>query len=1855
MLRRSVRSTKGQPSARYITSTSTPNRRRKKNVSKPAPKLDDADRTILAMQADDVEHDDLLHHQQNATEPTGNVNSPFPRSDTPFRSAPQPQPTIDPMQQIMQLLQQQGSANAALIDMIEHDRAAAAQTREAVAKIEERLRELTLPSTRSVDSTNTRLGSVVATIPAPSALNHDGLSPSMIPNNDEEIASSEPSNARDLQLLREYEREPRRNLLDLPMFTGRAEEWPMFIETFRSTTAAYGYSNLENNIRLQKCLSPEVKQTVECLLIHSYNVDRVIETLQRKYGRPGMLIRSQIQNVRELPPLQEANLEHLETFATQVLNLATFLDTKETQPHLTNPILIDELVSKLPHSSKMEWARVVSQLKRHPTVKDFAEWITEVADVASFVSTPSILHQPHVPTRGATSSFQRNMPRGKHVLLNSTSSKQNTRSCAICSQQHCMAECPSFHSLTPFDRWNQTKRLRLCFSCLFPGHQTESCHNRRQCNINGCTKTHHPMLHEHQYEWPNEPTNPVIVTNPHPLDRGNAADKPPFANRVLSCREVGDVPLLFRIVPVTLYGPERELNTFALLDEGSSLTLIDADTANLLDLSGPESNINMQWFGNQSTKQTSRKVSIGIKGTSPQDQRYTLDNVQTVRNIQLPTQTVQLSSLHSRYHHMRRLPIAGYENAVPKILIGLDHHHLGVPLSTCSRSERGHTAVKTKLGWVVFGRDDNNVQTGSHILHCDTDTRLELLECTVKQFFESENMGVTKPTHDLESDEDAHARRILEATTKRVGDRYQTGLLWRANTGPLPDSYQMALRRLIIVEGKMRREPIYAARYDQQIQDYVAKGYARQLTETEASQRDERTWYLPHFGVQNPNKPDKLRLVFDAAAKAKGISLNMKLLKGPDDNQPLLRILFRFRVGRVGVCADVKEMFHQIQIQPSDQNAQRFLWRHGNTNIHPKTFVMQVMTFGATCSPSAAQFIKNLNASAFEDKYPVAALAVKTLHYVDDYVASFQNSAEAIHTTKEVVQIHKSGGFELRGFVSNRPEVLIALGAEPIHGKPIALQLDASEKILGMSWDTRSDEFIFNLNFVRVDPLIVTGERKPTKRDILSALMSIFDPFGLLANFMLVAKIIIQDLWKLEVGWDDSIPHDIHSRWEAWRIEIENIRKLRVPRCYSVFIQTSQEIELHVFADASESASAAVAYWRIKGDEVWDVSFIVGKTKCAPRKTLSIPRLELQAAVLATRLLNTIVESHNINITKITMWTDSQTVIQWIRSTQRRYKPYVAHRISEILDGVAVSSWKWVPTAANAADDGTRIKFPIKFNPESRWLRGPEFLKLNECDWPIPEPPSNDDQIEDHLEEIRDRFVGLTTYTSIIKYERFSKFMRLCRTMAWLKRFVYNVTSARRGQQRASGELIQSEIEAATNILIRLVQKEGFPTEYETLLANQHLSRASSIFRLMPYMDENNIIRLWGRADAASDLYLTLEAKRRILLPRRHRFTDLLVQHHHEALGHQLENATITSVQQRFWVPQLRTMTRTTHNKCQLCRIRSAKPRPPPMGQLPVERLTPYVRPFTYTGLDFFGPVIVSIGRRHEKRWVALFTCLTIRAVHLEIAADLSTDACIICIRNFCNLRGIPKQIRSDNGTNFVGANNEIRRLADFLDHDEILRETATRGIEWIFNCPGNPEAGGAWERLVQSTKRVLAITLKESAPRVETLRSLLLEAANILNSRPLTHVPVDPSELDPLTPNHFLVGFSNSTTATGPGEICSRKQWRICQQLVHCFWSRWVRDYLPELTRRSKHFGEVPPLKAGDLVIICDSNISRNQWKRGRVEKIMTGTDGRVRVADVLTTDGVLRRPATKLAVLDVDNGLASTDSANGARDVAT
>ncbi|XP_044573624.1 uncharacterized protein LOC123257752 [Drosophila ananassae] len=380
----------------------------------------------------------------------------------------------------------------------------------------------------------------------------------------------------------------------------------------------------------------------------------------------------------------------------------------------------------------------------------------------------------------------------------------------------------------------------------------------------------------------------------------------------------------------------------------------------------------------------------------------------------------------------------------------------------------------------------------------------------------------------------------------------------------------------------------------------------------------------------------------------------------------------------------------------------------------------------------------------------------------------------------------------------------------------------------------------------------------------------------------------------------------------------------------------------------------------------------------------------------------------------------------------------------------------------------------------------------------------------------------------VIPFQRFSSFSRLVRRFA-----------RRYRKQRSELEeyrLTAMECEAVENLLVRQAQLESFPDEMGSAeretQAEHQLERDS-------------------RVDAA--LSESYSARRPVILSHRHSLTEMIVRHFHAQIKHQNVDATIAQIRKRFCVTKMRRVLKQLISSCNVWKLPWTRLMPPIMGPLPEDRLEAGRWAFKHTGLDYFGPLLVTVARHREKLWVALFTCLTTRAIHLELAHDLSTDSCIIAIRNFVCRRGPVRKLRSDNGTNFVGADRESRRFGDVFETERIQSELSNRSIEWVFNSKSNPSEGGVWERMVQCVKRVLRHTLKEVTPRDHVLESLLIEAENIVISRPLTHLSVDADQESPLMPNDLLNGAANLPGTPGldaelPKEGSTRKQWRIAR-----------------------------------------------------------------------------------------------------------
>ncbi|XP_032289057.1 uncharacterized protein [Drosophila virilis] len=901
-----------------------------------------------------------------------------------------------------------------------------------------------------------------------------------------------------------------RKLPDLPEFGGQPEDWPIFFCAFTETTLAYNCTNLENNQRLLKALKGEARDTVKSLLIHPRNVNNVIEQLRFRYGRPEQLIRSQLISIREVQPIQEHSIAKIVPYATRVSNLAAFLQSANGEQHLANPTLMEDLVAKLPPSKRLEWARHAATIRPFPTVVHFSAWLTDYANVVCTIVDVDSKEQRR---RVLHASIDQNNE-GRH--------RGRTKQCPICNGQHAVRDCNEFNLASPLKRWTVVKRHRLCFSCLRVGHMARVCNRANECQVNGCRKRHHRLLHYHDAMSHNAPQpagDRVMNTGrmPQPADPHTRAPQPADAQstqqRNLSCVDSDGERLLFRILPVTLHGANKRIDTYALLDEGSSVTMIDDELLRDLDIKGERRQLNIQWFGGRATREPTTVVSMEVSGADKR-KRHVLRNVYAVSNLSLPMQ-----SLHQRDVQMwgngARLPMKPYRGAVPKLLIGLDHAHLGLPMQTKRFAPQGPYAAATELGWVVFGpaRDQPTATSSKSCLLAVSQE--DAIQKMVNDYFDIENFGV-KLTPPVAASDDARAQRILEDTTVKIEERYQTGLLWNRDNVELPRSYDMAYKRLVNIERKMKRNDQFKQAYMKIMDDYVHKGYSRRLKQHEvALANSDKLWYLPHFGVENPNKPGKIRLVFDAAAKVGDISLNSALSKGPQHYKSLPAVLFHFREGAVGVCGDIREMFHQVLIRPQDRCAQRFLWRNGDDRREPDVYEMRVMTFGAACSPSAAHYVKTLNALQFQDSDPRAVKAILECHYVDDYVDSFDSEGEAITISTRIREIHANAGFELCQFTSSSPTVADALGQ---HGTARSIGWgEAEEKILGMCWQPATDDFKFNMKYHKVPRCVLNLERIPTKREFLSLIISTFDPLGFLSCLMITGKLLMREIWRRNV------------------------------------------------------------------------------------------------------------------------------------------------------------------------------------------------------------------------------------------------------------------------------------------------------------------------------------------------------------------------------------------------------------------------------------------------------------------------------------------------------------------------------------------------------------------------------------------------------------------------------------------------------------------------------------------------------------------------------------------------------------------
>ena len=622
-----------------------------------------------------------------------------------------------------------------------------------------------------------------------------------------------------------------------------------------------------------------------------------------------------------------------------------------------------------------------------------------------------------------------------------------------------------------------------------------------------------------------------------------------------------------------------------------------------------------------------------------------------------------------------------------------------------------------------------------------------------------------------------------------------------------------------------------------------------------------------------------------------------------------------------------------------------------------------------------------------------------------------------------------------------------------------------------------------------------------------------------------------------------------------------------------------------------------------------------------------------------------------LSLSQSVFWSDSTTVLKYIANTTARFKTYVANRVSAIRALSEVTQWRYISSKMNPADVASR---GMKVGPflNSTWISGPEFLTKAQCQWPA---TMNETSV--HLEDDPEVREVSKSCAAVLEQEMcptnkllsyFSSWTKLKRAVAWIlklkerlqqqvkekkQKCTTNGNVCAKHEKQWNSQLSADDLALAEEAIICFVQKLHYGDEM-TALHSSVVKKSSPLYKLDPVVS-NGVLRVGGRLSKAA---LPEETKHPAILPKNTHVSKLILQHIHEKIGHRGRNHMLSTLRRQYWVPQANSAARKIIKKCMTCQRQRQKPGMQKMSDLPVDRIAADLPPFTHVGVDYFGPLEVKRGRSLAKRYGVLFTCLTCRAVHLEVAYSLDTDSCINAIRRFICRRGQVKEIRSDNGTNFVSSNRELKQAISELNQNKIQSNLMQDGIKWMFNPPHGPHHGGVWERLVQEAKRVLCSVVKQQILDDEALQTVFCEVEAVLNDRPITPSSDDPNYIEALTPNHLLQLKVKPILPPGlfrKEDLYIRRRWRQVQYIADLFWRRWVKEYLPMLQERHKWNRARRNFAVGDVVLIVDEAAPRNSWPIGRITEAMADSQGFVRRVRVKTQTNELEKPINKICLL--------------------
>ena len=1637
-----------------------------------------------------------------------------------------------------------------------------------------------------------------------------------------------------------------------PVFSGEVTEYVTWRDAFMSLITGKGIPKEERLHHLNKYLSASARTCIASIFMLSSPTafDDAMALLDERFGNPFVIGDTYRTKLDDWPKIGGRDGTSLRKFVDFLRQCETAKATVPGLEYLDDCREIRKLQEKLPDWIVNRWARIVADVmdaqRRTPSFSEFVKFLKKESDIVNNPMTSL------GPARGKNTSSDaatakpndrkqtsraRSLATGQAAEPAAGAPARRRLSCYCCSEGHMLHNCKQFLGMTVAARRDFVKRERLCFGCLGKGHMTKECTKKKTCDT--CKRKHPTALHD-----PNGPPNlraNATSFTPKEADPPASVAAPTAVATATTFHTRRGRHLSCMIVPVYLshkQNPNRKQLVYALLDSQSDTSFVLTKACRELGVTGVSTTLSLSTMHAQDKLIESERVKgLVVKGYNCNDV-IELPPVYTRDIMPANRAHIPCASMADNWEHLKEvaeqlMPVTS--DCEVALLIGYNCQRALIPRQVvASPTYVGPFAQRTDLGWGIVGIvDGGDGQPSSGTCHQVNVTFIErakeivsprdVLNVLERDFLDNKQ-GVGLSVEDTR-----FLKIVSEGITQLPDSHYQMPLPFKADVIPLQNNIGMALKRLSGLKTKLDRNPDFKQEYTQFMADMLAKGYCSEVPASEYNCT--ACWFIPHHGVYGNGK---LRVVFDCSAKHNGISLNDCLLQGPDLTNNLLGVLARFRKEQIAIGCDIRKMFYQFKVVPKHRDYMRFLWyRDGDTGTSPIQLRMNGNTFGAACSPGLSNFGLKKLASDYEVEF--GSDVKEFIHndfYVDDGMTSVATVNDAVDLVQRTIGLCAKGNLQVHKFVSNSREVLSRIDKDcrSDNIKAIDLSHDSlpMERALGMEWCVESDTFRFRLG-VKPHPI--------TRRGLLSTVASIYDPLGLISPAILPGRRILQHLCLEGYDWDDEPPIDIVNRWKAWLADLEKLREAEIPRAVKPADFVVHKVEFHHFSDGSLSGYGFCSYLRLldpAGNIV--VSLVFAKSKVAPTKPTTVPRLELAAAVLAVRA--SLVLDYELKYPSAShyFWTDSKVVLGYIANQSRRFHLFVSNRVGFIHTHTNINQWGYVPTGKNPADIASRADTGDRvLSPE--WFNGPEFLRVEPvqaCDTPVAFELSDDDK------EVRKATsfassVTLPASDILDRLDRIASYPRLIRVVALVFKF-FLVTKRYIPRQGVQQSITVRDLRYAETKVIILAQEAYFSDDIKALSKGEQLLRSNPLYNLDPFVDADGLLKVGGRLRRCADLDANI--KHPVILPPKSHLTQLLIKHCHELVKHAGKGTTLNEIRQRgFWIISGASVVKRYVHTCVACRKLRACTQGQKLADLPADRVenTP---PFTNVGVDYFGPFMVKEGRKQYKRYGVLYTCLVSRAVHIEVAHSLTTSSFIHSLRRFISIRGPIAVLRCDQGTNFIGACNEFRNALANMEDNGIKSFLLKNQIEFRFNPPSASHFGGVWERLIRSVRSILDGTLLQCSHLLddESLRTFMCEAAAILNGRPLTVDNLNDPEMDVLTPNHLLT-MKSRVLVSPPGVFCKAdtycvKRWRRVQYLVDQFWTRFRREYLHVLQTRRKWQAQSRNLACGDIVLIKDDNQPRNMWSLGRVVEAKASDDNLVRSVKVLLADRNLDKAGKRI-----------------------